>query len=179
MSRLFLLFVFVPLIELVILIRLGSVIGFWPTVGIVIGTAALGSALAKTQGLTAFARFQEALAGQRPLVQEMIDGLIILVSAVLLLTPGILTDIVGLMGLFPATRPLIRKLITNNINISVVGSGVRGARPERPPNGGPTEPSAPTTASKKATTAPDGGYETTILGTPAKTPAYRSDPDPN
>ncbi|MCB0717351.1 MAG: FxsA family protein [Bacteroidetes bacterium] len=161
MSRLFLLFVVVPLVELALLIRVGELIGFWPTVGIVVATAALGSSLARREGFSAFARFQQALAGQRPVVPELLDGLIILASAVLLLTPGIITDIVGLLGLFPATRPLIRSAIQKRFKVKVFVPG----------QSDPSEVANQEPVVRKA----GEHYETTMSGSASRHPTYRQE----
>lgn len=113
LARLFLLFLVVPLVELALLIRVGQAIGFWPTVAIVAGTAFAGSFLARREGLAAWTRIQSALAGGRVPGAELVDGLIILVAGALLLTPGVLTDVVGLLGLLPPSRAVIRRLLVN------------------------------------------------------------------
>ncbi len=107
-SRLLILFIVVPMIELMVLIEVGKEIGFWPTVGIICITGLLGSSLARQQGLAVWTQFNSRMAkGELPGAQ-IIDGLIILVAGALLLTPGILTDFVGFLGLLPLSRPLIR-----------------------------------------------------------------------
>ena len=107
-GRLFALFLLVPALELILLIWIGEHVGFWPTVGLIMLTALVGSWLAKHEGMAALRRFQSRLAsGQMP-GRELTDGLIILVAGALLLTPGILTDLAGLFGLFPPTRAWIR-----------------------------------------------------------------------
>ena len=107
-SRLLILFIVVPMIELMLLIEVGKLIGFWPTLGLICFTGLIGSALARQEGLSVWTRFNSRMQqGQLP-GTELIDGLIILVSGALLLTPGIITDIVGFLGLFPLSRRLIR-----------------------------------------------------------------------
>ncbi|TDI75908.1 MAG: FxsA family protein [Bacteroidetes bacterium] len=111
MSRLLALFIIVPAVELYLLIQIGAMIGALETFGIILITGLIGSYLAKTQGLATLIKFQKKLAsGQLP-GKELADGVIILVSGAFLLTPGVLTDAVGLLGLFPLTRPMIRKWI--------------------------------------------------------------------
>lgn len=107
-SRLLILFILVPMLELMLLIEVGKVIGFWATMGIIVFTGIIGSALAKQEGLAVWTKFNSRLQqGQLP-GTELVDGLIILVSGALLLTPGILTDVVGFLGLIPVTRKFIR-----------------------------------------------------------------------
>lgn len=125
--RLFLLFVVVPAIELMLLIEIGGIIGTLPTFGIIVATGLAGSALARSQGLSVWRRFQTRLSEGRMPGDELIDGLIILVSGALLLTPGVLTDVVGLAGLVPFTRRLIRKPLS-----AYVGRHMTVAAPRRP-----------------------------------------------
>jgi UPF0716 protein FxsA len=111
LGRLLLLFIAVPLIELVILIKLGGMIGLLPTIAIVILTGVAGASLARSQGLRVlFQMRQEVAAGRMP-VGKLMDGLLILVAGALLLTPGFLTDIVGLAVLLPGPRSLVKRLI--------------------------------------------------------------------
>ncbi|MEM1271938.1 MAG: FxsA family protein, partial [Bacteroidota bacterium] len=96
--RLLLLFVVVPLVELVLLIELGERIGFLNTVLLVFATGILGSSLARSQGMKLFRDVQTQLGAGRSPNDALIDGLIILVCGALLLTPGVLTDVFGLLG---------------------------------------------------------------------------------
>jgi len=90
------LFIAVPILEIAVLIQVGSIIGTWPTVGLVILTAVVGTALLRAQGMATLARAQEALnRGEAPL-REVFDGACLLVAGVLLLTPGFVTDSLGL-----------------------------------------------------------------------------------
>jgi len=109
MSRLFLLFLLVPLAELYVLIRVGQVIGAGATILLVIFTAAVGAALAKTEGLRTLAAIQESLVAGRQPTNELIEGAMILVAGLTLLMPGFLTDALGLLILFPVTRRPIRR----------------------------------------------------------------------
>lgn len=109
--RLLALFVLVPVVELALLIRLGEIIGLWPTLGIIVLTGVAGSALAKQQGFSTLRKLQDRTRrGEMP-GRELLDGVIILVAGALLLTPGVLTDILGFMGLVPFTRGFIRKFV--------------------------------------------------------------------
>ena len=101
---LFLLFLIVPVVEIYFLIKVGSVIGALNTIALVVGTAMLGAYLLKRQGLSTFARVQETMArGEIPAI-EMMEGIVLLVTGALLLTPGFFTDILGFLGLVPAIR---------------------------------------------------------------------------
>lgn len=104
LSRLALLFVGVPLLELYILIQLGQVMGLWPTIGLVVLTGFVGAGLARLEGLRTFWKIQDRLArGELP-GSALFDGLAILLGGALLLTPGILTDVLGFSFLLPPTR---------------------------------------------------------------------------
>ena len=112
MPWLFILFVLVPALELYLLIQIGTVIGAWNTFLLILGTGLLGSWLAKSQGLATWRAMNQRFGqGQIP-GKELMDGAIILVCAALLLTPGILTDAIGLAGLIPITRSLFRNTLT-------------------------------------------------------------------
>ena len=124
-SRLLILFIVVPMIELMLLIEVGKVIGFWPTLGLICITGIIGSTLARQEGLSVWTRFNTRMQqGQLP-GTELIDGLIILVSGALLLTPGILTDIVGFLGLFPVSRRLIRSYTQKRLKTAQSNGSIR------------------------------------------------------
>jgi UPF0716 protein FxsA len=109
--RIISLFVIIPLVELYLLLRVGSVIGAGPTVGIVIVTGIAGGWMARRQGFTVWRRIQESLnQGVLP-TQPLVDGLFILAGGLLLLTPGLLTDAVGFLSLFPPTRAILKRWI--------------------------------------------------------------------
>lgn len=113
------LFVIVPIVELALLIWVGGQIGVWPTILIILATAIVGAWMAQQEGLAVWRRFQDRLAsGQMP-GKELTDGLIILFSAALLLTPGVLTDLVGFLGLFPVTRAGIRGFLGRRMRNSI------------------------------------------------------------
>ncbi|MEM1270988.1 MAG: FxsA family protein [Bacteroidota bacterium] len=123
--RLLLLFVVVPLVELVLLIELGERIGFLNTVLLVFATGILGSSLARSQGLKLFRDVQTQLGAGRSPNDALIDGLIILVCGALLLTPGVLTDVFGLLGLFPLTRPFYRTIIRDQLAKRIKAGSIR------------------------------------------------------
>ena len=106
---LFLLFTLMPLLELWLLVQLGDRFGFPMTILVVLVTGILGAALAKAQGLHAMFRIQNELrAGKMP-AQAMGDGVLILIAGVLLITPGVITDVLGLSLLLPPVRVGVRK----------------------------------------------------------------------
>lgn len=111
LSRLIFLFVTIPLVELAILLQVGQWIGLWPTVGLVVATGIAGAALARHQGLRAFLAVQQELASGRLPGRSLLDGLSILVGGAFLLTPGILTDIVGFSLLLTPSRRWIQRAV--------------------------------------------------------------------
>jgi len=111
LGYLILLFTLVPLIELAILIKIGQYMGVAYTIGIVLLTGVAGAYLAKMQGLVTLQKIQEDInQGMMP-ADKLFDGVLILCSGILLLTPGLLTDIIGFMGLIPLTRNLLKRWV--------------------------------------------------------------------
>ena len=97
-------FVVVTLAEIYVLVSVGDAIGAWSTILLVIITALIGSTLLKQQGWSIMAKAQQNIAEGRTPALEMLEGVVILVSGVLLLTPGFITDGLGLLGLMPWSR---------------------------------------------------------------------------
>ncbi|MFM8648683.1 MAG: FxsA family protein [Actinomycetota bacterium] len=112
---LFVLFFVVPIAELYVIIRIGSEIGFLNTLGIIVAVAMVGSWLVRREGLRTWTRFNESLASGRVPTREIVDGVLILGAGALLLTPGFLSDIVGVLLLFPPTRAVIRAVVTKRL----------------------------------------------------------------
>jgi UPF0716 protein FxsA len=112
---LFLLFLVIPLVEIYFLIQVGKVIGAGWTIFLVVGTAVLGAFLLRLQGFSTLQRAQTVMArGELPAV-EMLEGLILLISGALLLTPGFVTDTFGFLLLIPPVRQsLIRQILKNS-----------------------------------------------------------------
>jgi UPF0716 protein FxsA len=111
MAILVVLFIVVPILELWVIIEVGSLIGVWPTIALLLADAMLGSLLLRHQGRGAWRRFNAAIAERRFPGREVADGLLIAVGGTLLLTPGFLTDIVGAVLLVPPTRAIVRRLM--------------------------------------------------------------------
>jgi UPF0716 protein FxsA len=109
--RLLLLFTIVPLVELYLLVKLGTVVGVGPTVALVLLTGILGAWLARVQGLSVVHRLGADLAEGRLPTDALIDGLLILVAGAVLLTPGLLTDAMGFALLVPRGRAVVRKVV--------------------------------------------------------------------
>jgi len=125
LGRLILLFTIVPLVELYILIKIGSHIGGFNTILLVIMTAVLGAWLARLQGLRTLQQIQSSLSqGQIP-AEELIDGVLILAGGILLLTPGVLTDLFALVLLFPSTRTHFKRWLRRRFDRMVASGDVR------------------------------------------------------
>jgi len=131
---LLLLMIGVPIAEIAVFIEVGGRIGLGPTLGTVVLTAAIGTALLRHQGLATLRRFQESLAQNRMPMTELFDGLCLLVAGALLLTPGFVTDGVGLVLFFPPARAALRRLLGRYL----VASGRAGTGGPGPGGGGPT-----------------------------------------
>lgn len=101
-------FIGVPLVELALLIKLGTLIGLTKTLLIVIGTGVAGAALARSQGFAVLSRLQMEMEAGRLPAEELIDGACILAGGLLLLTPGIITDALGFSLLIPPARKIIK-----------------------------------------------------------------------
>jgi UPF0716 protein FxsA len=129
---LLLIFIVVPIAELAVLIQVGQLIGVWWTVGLLFADAIIGSWLLRTQTRTAWRRFNEALAAGRVPHREVVDGVLVIFGGVLLVTPGFITDIFGVLFLFPPTRVLLRALLVRRGALKLMGSMPGTASP---PNG--------------------------------------------
>jgi UPF0716 protein FxsA len=108
-GRLFLLFTLLPMIELFVLIRIGRVIGAWYTLLFVVAMGVLGAWLAKSQGRRVLTEWQTALAEGRVPNEGVLSGLLVLLGGVLLITPGVISDVFGLFLLVPVTRKLVAR----------------------------------------------------------------------
>jgi UPF0716 protein FxsA len=105
------LFIVVPIAELYVIIKVGELIGIWPTLALLLADALAGSWLLRHQGRGAWRRFNEALAQRRFPGKEVADGVLIVIGGTLLLTPGFITDVFGALLLVPPTRALARRLL--------------------------------------------------------------------
>jgi UPF0716 protein FxsA len=126
------LFIVVPIAELALLIQVGQAIGVWWTIALLIADAMLGSWLLRSQGRLAWQRFNAALGEGRVPHREVVDGVLVIFGGVLLLTPGFLTDVFGLLFLFPPTRVLLRGLLVRRGALRLMGAMPMTATP---PNG--------------------------------------------
>lgn len=101
---LFFIFIAIPVIEIAIFIQVGGVIGVPATIGIVLATAFLGASLLRVQGLQTWRRAEEAMRRGEPPVAEMLDGVFLFIAALLMVTPGLFTDCIGVLLLIPPLR---------------------------------------------------------------------------
>lgn len=125
LGRLILLFTIVPLAELYILIKIGGYIGGLNTVLLVFLTAVLGAFLARLEGLRTLQQIQLSLSqGQIP-AEELIDGVLILFGGILLITPGVLTDLFALVLLFPFTRTHFKRWLRRRFDRMVASGNAR------------------------------------------------------
>jgi len=111
LPTLIIIFVLTPIIELFVLIELGKMIGTWNTIFIVVVTGVMGAMLAKSQGLSVLRKIQVDIANGIMPADPLFDGALVLVGGVLLITPGILTDLLGFILLIPSTRAGVKKVL--------------------------------------------------------------------
>ncbi len=121
MQILFLVVLIVPFVEIYLLLQVGAIVGALPTIFLVVFTAALGSWLLKRQGFATLQRFQASLAQGEIPAYEMIEGPIIVLGGILLLTPGFMTDLLGFACLVPSLRRRIARYVLENHIIQAVG----------------------------------------------------------
>jgi UPF0716 protein FxsA len=123
-----LLFIAVPIAELAVIIQVGQAIGIWWTIGLLIADSLIGSWLMRHQGRAAWRRFNEAVYGGRVPTREVLDGALVIFGGALLLTPGFITDILGLILLVPPSRALVRGIVSRRIAHRMVASATRARR---------------------------------------------------
>jgi UPF0716 protein FxsA len=126
---LFVLFILVPIAELYVLIQIGQAIGVLPTIALLIVDSVLGAALMRSQGRAAWMRFNVALSEGRVPGREVMDGALVIFGGALLLTPGFLSDILGLSLLLPPSRAVIRAVLLKRFAGRVVAAAAGGAGP--------------------------------------------------
>ncbi|MCO5172419.1 MAG: FxsA family protein [Planctomycetes bacterium] len=135
---LLLLFTVVPVVELYLLLEVGRRLGAGPTIALVLLTGLAGAWMARLQGTAALRRIQGELAQGHPPGRALLEGALILVAAVLLVTPGVLTDAVGLLLLVPPTRALAARAIA-----AWAGARVQVVHGPSSPGGAPWQGRAP------------------------------------
>jgi UPF0716 protein FxsA len=122
------LFIVVPIAELYVLIQIGQAIGVLPTIALLILDSILGAALMRSQGRAAWMRLQRALAEGRVPGREVLDGALVIFGGALLLTPGFLSDVLGLILLLPPTRAIVRAVLVRRFADRIVAGAASGAQ---------------------------------------------------
>jgi len=110
------LFIIVPLLELALLIQVGKYLGVWNTIALVLVTAVAGALMMRLEGLRVWNELRNDLMNMRMPTDNIINGVLILIGGMLLLTPGIITDIIGLSLLLPFTRKFYRNWLKNKFS---------------------------------------------------------------
>ena len=121
--KLLILFIVTPLVEMAILIELGRRFGTWHTIGIVVLTGLIGASLAKAQGLQVYRNLSSSLYNGELPHNYLIEGLLLLIGGALLITPGVLTDIVGFVLVLPWTRRLVRERVKSQLRKRLIYGG--------------------------------------------------------
>ena len=142
---LLLLFISVPIVEIALLIQVGGWLGLWPTVGLVVLTAVVGTALLRQQGFAILRRARDSLSRDEMPMAEVFDGICLVFAGALLLTPGFVTDTIGFLLLTPPVRLVLRAwlakgLAEGKVHVFQAGPGMGpgpGRGPGRGPAGGP------------------------------------------
>ncbi len=126
-----LIFLLVPLAELYVIFQVGDSIGVLPTIALLVAASVAGSLLLRSQGRAVWRRFNDALRAGRIPQQEVMDGVLVIFGGAFLITPGFLTDIVGLILLIPPSRAVVRRFVARRLDRRVQ-VGMRPAPPGRP-----------------------------------------------
>ena len=116
----------IPVMEIAVFIAVGNLIGLWPTLGLVVLTAVIGSVLLRRQGIGTLARIQAEMQAGRVPARELVDGVMILAAGILLLTPGLVTDTIGFLLFVPGVRGTIRRVISQRVVVMAKGTTSRG-----------------------------------------------------
>ena len=125
-----LLFIAVPIAELAVILEVGQAIGVWWTIALLVADSILGSILMRMQGRAAWRRFNETVQAGRAPAREVLDGALVIFGGALLLTPGFLTDILGLILLVPPSRAVVRAVLRRRLaHRMVISATGRRARP--------------------------------------------------
>ena len=121
------LFVVVPIAELAIIIQVGQALGLLPTIALLIADSVLGSVLMRSQGRATWRRFNEAMQAGRVPAAEVLDGGLVIFGGACLLTPGFISDVVGIVLLLPPTRAVLRRILVRRFAMRMVASARRRA----------------------------------------------------
>ncbi|WP_074372230.1 FxsA family protein [Vibrio spartinae] len=111
------LFIAVPIIEIGLFIQVGGYLGLWPTIGLVLITAFAGASLVRSQGLQTLLTMQQRLQDGELPAQQILEGVLLAVAGVLLLTPGFMTDLMGMFVLLPRPRAILARKLMDKVVI--------------------------------------------------------------
>jgi UPF0716 protein FxsA len=128
-------FVVVPLAELYVIYQVGDAIGILPTLAILVADSLLGSWLLKSQGRQVWRRFNETMRAGKIPHREVVDGVLVIFGGAFLITPGFLTDVIGVLMLLPLTRGMFRGLLTRRLGTRVAFAAGDRVRMRRDPAG--------------------------------------------
>ena len=112
---LLIIFIVIPVIEISLFIEIGSFIGSFNTILLIFTTALIGVYFVRQQGISTYSKLYNQLQNQEAPIQTMFEGLVILISGILLITPGFFTDTLGFLGLIPLTRVIFIKIVANSV----------------------------------------------------------------
>ena len=146
MLLLIVIFIVVPIAELYVILQVGDAIGAAPTILLLVADSILGSLLLRSQGRSVWRQFNAAIAAGRMPHRELFDGIAVIFGGAFLITPGFLTDVIGLLLLIPPTRALLRRIGAGwlgrrfGLSAAIGAAGVAGraARASRPRDDGDT-----------------------------------------
>ena len=124
-GRLLFLFILVPLLELYILIKIGGYLGAFPTVALVVFMALLGIVIARIEGLRKLQQIKQSLSQGIVPAEEMVDGVLIFIGGILLIIPGVLTDLFALVLLIPYTRTIFKRWLRRRFDRMIASGNVR------------------------------------------------------
>jgi UPF0716 protein FxsA len=133
MPLLILLFIVIPIAELYVILKVGDLIGILPTVALLVADSLFGAWLMRSQGRLVWRRFQETMQAGRLPHREVFDGVLVIFGGAFLITPGFLTDIIGVLLLLPPSRALFRRWLTRRGGRMFGISMATGRRSTPPP----------------------------------------------
>lgn len=128
-----LVFIGLPIAEIYVIVQVGEAIGALPTIAILLADSVIGTALLRAQGRAAWRRLGDALAVGRPPAREVLDGALVVFGAALLITPGFISDVLGIVLLLPPTRALARRLLVRHFTSRLMARAGGFARDRRRP----------------------------------------------
>lgn len=130
LARLFLLFTIIPFIELFLLMQVGDLVGFWPTVGMIVLTGIVGAWLAKREGLRVLREYQKAIHELRMPEEGLTSALLVVVGGALMIAPGVMTDVIGILLMIPPIRRVVAGWVEAYVKkhfLGPAGAGRAGA----------------------------------------------------